>query len=413
MASSCITYRASILIDAHRWIPDGFLTLEPSSQTIRELGDWASFQGSRQNVIELENRTLLPALVNAHCHLEFSDLEQPFQSSNGTFANWIQQVIAWRLQLSREQTHEQLKASRRQAIQLGLTECGTSGTIGIGDIVTAPFDADLTAGVDSIPESQIPVPQRIHFLECLGLGSDRANLLMEQIEPLVDETFHDRGLSPHAPYSTATFVYQQLASWARQQSVPLATHLAETLEEKELLQNRSGPLVDLFKQMGVWNPSAIEARSFRDVMDSLAGVAHVLLIHGNYLEPEDWQAIPGRNWSVVYCPQTHAHFQHAAHRWPEMWRDGVCVAMGTDSRASSRCLDLWEDFRLAADRHPGHVQQLFQMATQNGAIALGRAKQWGTLEPGKSGKILTCPSTLGRSLQPFWEELPTLTPTWL
>ena len=67
--------------------------------------------------------------------------------------------------------------------------------------------------------------------------------------------------------------------------------------------------------------------------------------------------------SVVYCPRTHAYFNHPPHRWRDMLALGVNVALGTDSCASSPDLNLVDDLRLvhglAPDVPPHELWQLF------------------------------------------------------
>ncbi len=41
------------------------------------------------------------------------------------------------------------------------------------------------------------------------------------------------------------------------QSVPIATHLAETQDELELLRNHAGPFVDFLKELNVWDPTGL------------------------------------------------------------------------------------------------------------------------------------------------------------
>jgi cytosine/adenosine deaminase-related metal-dependent hydrolase len=67
---------------------------------------------------------------------------------------------------------------------------------------------------------------------------------------------------------------------------------------------------------------------------------------------------------------------------------GMCVALGTDSRASVPDLDPWEEMAALADLHPGlDPSEVVRAATWAGARALGLADRWGTIEPGKTARL--------------------------
>src|SRR5207245_8704851 len=148
-------------------------------------------------------------------------------------------------------------------------------------------------------------------------------------------------ISPHAPYSVRASLFQAATELARQRNLPLATHLAETSAEIELLQHRRGPLVDFLSELGVWDPAGLVKRP-EEVLQYFAGLRNVLCIHANYLAnnlasrrraPTEGSAALGSNAggspTVVYCPRTHAVFGHAPHPFRELLRLVIRVALGT------------------------------------------------------------------------------------
>ncbi len=424
------TYRAKyIIVRIDLIIEDGFLTTtdDLKSGQILAVGAWAEYCGPKSQAIDLGSVVLMPALINAHTHLEFSDQTQPIASLDGSFAGWIENVIAKRSNPSTPLDSEQSDEIKRLACGQGWQESRASGTAGLGEILAFPDLDPLHRQLAESGDCALSV-----FYEVLGLGKERggqsfawatqacqnffarmppesvpsassqAGTGKSQIKPVaVDEMISSQlvrtgprvqvGLSPHAPYSTATTLYQKCAEYCIVHRLPLVTHLAETVEELELLQHRTGPLVDLLDRMGIWNSNAIDARSIRQVLQSLANVRRLLLIHCNYMLRSDWCWLLQQNpdYSVVFCPQTHHYFQHSTHPWPQMLQDGVNVALGTDSRASSPTLSLWQDVVLAANSNPTvDPSNVLRMATINGATALGIQDQVGTLQPGKRSQVL-------------------------
>jgi cytosine/adenosine deaminase-related metal-dependent hydrolase len=118
-----------------------------------------------------------------------------------------------------------------------------------------------------------------------------------------------------------------------------------------------------------------------------------LVIHGNYLDAVEFDWLQNHpQVSVVYCPRTHAYFQHAPHPWREMLERGINVALGTDSRGSNPDLSLWREMQFLATTFPDvDPARILAMGTRRGAAALGRDSEQGTLEPGKQALLASVP----------------------
>ena len=93
--------------------------------------------------------------------------------------------------------------------------------------------------------------------------------------------------------------------------------------------------------------------------------------------------------AVVYCPRTHGYFAHSRYPLAEMLSAGVHVALGTDSRASTPDLQLLEEMRYAAQKHPEVAPQVIvELATLAGAAALGQQQRVGSLVAGKQADLV-------------------------
>lgn len=349
---------------------------------------------------------LLPGMVNCHTHLEFTDCREPLGEAGSSFAKWLKAVIAHRARAVAA-VGDDVAVAKSATCEQGWLEMLESGTVAAGEILSRPIPVrrDEDSQRQAAPEFSGTI-----FHEVLGLDLTRAQASWEWAMGCLAEPSTERvrfGLSPHAPYSTSTWLYRQCAEHSRRHGLPLATHLAESREELQLLTDRSGPLVDFLADMGVWRPEQIEASSIREVLALLSGVDRLLLVHGNYLERDDWRWLRSKdpNATVVYCPQTHAYFQHERHPWVEMMADGVQIALGTDSRASSSSLSLWDDLRVVRERYPEQDPALlWRMATIHGARALGLEPDLGSIRTGKLARF--CVADLGTAVPEFsWEAL--------
>jgi cytosine/adenosine deaminase-related metal-dependent hydrolase len=333
---------------------------------------------ANDSAIDLGNAAMLPGLINAHTHLEFSDLTSPLAPSADSFADWLRQVVAYRRGCS--------DAGRRAAVVKGLADCRRNGTMCVGEIATVGWPLDVFSDPATPCDATI-------FLESIGLRAERAD---ESYKASRQHVAHDAtgdihlGLSPHAPYSVQPALVKRLASLSAVASVPLAMHLAETREELDLLRSGSGPLCELLIEHDAWQPDVIPRESApMDYLRLLSAAHRALVIHGNYLSDEEIEFIAARRdrMGIVYCPRTHAYFGHSAYPLAKMLKAGALVALGTDSRASNPDLSLFAEIRHVAGHYSVPPTQIVEMATINGATALGREGELGSLAPGKRADI--------------------------
>ena len=332
-------------------------------------------------VEDLGNVAILPGFVNPHTHLEFSDLEQPLGQPGMPFPAWIRAVIAHRGSLA---------GNSDQAIRKGLAESITAGVTTLGEIATS--DAWHAASDTNAAEMVI-------FRELLGLKSDRKDALTqvaqahcEQLPTALasepDGTARQYlGLSPHAPYTVHPRVLQRAMRLSRERRFPIAMHLAESREEVQLLQSQDGPFLDLLRDLNAWEPEAIPAGTRPlDYLAMLAPAFRSLVIHGNYLDDEEMFFLASRaeRMSLIYCPRTHAYFQHAPYPLARLLEMGISVAVGTDSRATNPDLSLLAELRFVAARHPSiPLDDVLALGTLDAARALGVDAWVGSLSPGK------------------------------
>ncbi len=235
------------------------------------------------------------------------------------------------------------------------------------------------------------------FYELLGLTQSRAEQTWKEAQEWLANhkpTENCRlGLSPHAPYSVRASLFEQVAACP----VPIALHLAETLDEKQLVEQHSGSFVEFLGELGVWDESGLV-----ESLDHLLQIytcQKPLLIHGNYLDPN--QVLPG-NSTVVYCPRTHAAFGHSAHPFREFLQRGIRIAIGTDSLASNPDLSILSEIRFLHRRYPDIPGlELLRMATLSGAEALEWDDITGSLIPGKSADLIVVPLSPVNSNDPY------------
>ena len=323
---------------------------------------------------------LLPGLVNAHTHLELSDC-RPGDRPTGGLEQWLQRM------LSHSRTNPQdLADISAAAARRGAAQCLRFGVTMVGDIsrqcqATRPV---LKAG-----------PLRVvSFGEIMAMAQ-RRDLLPERLVIAADTTDQSDTLriavSPHSPYSIEIDGYRRCLEVAKQRAIPIATHLAETKSEWEFLAQQSGPLRGLWDSWLTWDDQVPTFSGGPIRMAQTVGLLDYpsLLAHVNYCDDAELAILAAGRASVAYCPRTHDYFGHPPHRFRDMLRAGINVALGTDSCASSPDLNLIDDLRLIHRQCPDlDTQTLWRMATLNSARSLLADAQVGTIEPGKCADLV-------------------------
>lgn len=337
----------------------------------------------RDRDLDPGNVAILPGFVNAHTHLELSRLNDEATEGVEDQIGWLRRVIAQR----RDESAESLRVSVARNLDASLA----AGTTLLADTTTA--------GLSWGPITEAPL-RAVVFAEMLGLRRNRgletsksAYDWLASIRPDDQGTACARtGLSPHAPYSTAGWLYQKAAA----SRVPLSTHLAELSEELELLQSRKGRLRCFLEDIGAWDDDwePIGPRPADYVRRGALSQADWLIAHGTYLGSDDfWQLLPesapdAQRVAVAYCPRTHARFGHAPHPFLSMLQHGVIVCLGTDSLASTPTLSILDEIRYLHRVEPSlSGSLLLTMATLFGAWALRAETVTGSLKPGKSADL--------------------------
>lgn len=305
---------------------------------------------------------LIPTLVNAHTHLEFSSLADPIRPAL-PFPDWISAVIQWR---------RSADVAGDQSIKRGLDESLQNGVTNLGEITTTQ-----PVGADDVSEGC----RVVSFREIIGLQRERIPELVSLAtahltQPCTPGTKNSVafGISPHAPYTVHPELFASLIELAVNRNAVVAMHLAETTDELELLHEGRGCFVDFLKSLGLWDAATFPGgRSIRDFLELLTRVPRALAIHGNYFSHEDILFLGGHpNVATVYCPRTHAFFGHEPYPIRQLLAAGARVVLGTDSRASNPDLSLWRELQFVATHFSDiSIPRLLAMVTTDAADALG------------------------------------------
>jgi cytosine/adenosine deaminase-related metal-dependent hydrolase len=337
-------------------------------------------------VFDLGDVVLLPGLVNAHCHLDYTDMAG-FWPPPKKFTDWIPQMLAAKAEWSYSNYASSWLNGAKMLLQ--------SGTTTVADIEAAP---------ELLPEVWNSTPLRvISFLEMTSVRSKRepAEIIDEALKK-IDSLDHRRcsaALSPHAPYSTSPDLLRLCALAAREKRLRTAVHVAESQQEYEMFAHASGEMFDWLKRNGRDNSDCGLGTPAQHLDRAGLANGNFIAVHANYLDEADFGLLAMRKASVVHCPRSHEYFQHKKFPLDSLLAADVNVCLGTDSLATvtkngkeTLELNLFSEMQAFSRHNPGVAPEtILKMATVNGARSLGLAGKIGEISSFACADLIAIP----------------------
>jgi cytosine/adenosine deaminase-related metal-dependent hydrolase len=294
------------------------------------------------------NSLILPGLVNAHSHLEYSRMSG--FGDGKPFTPWIQEHIR------RKAALDHPADSLVQAID-GARACLAGGITTIADCCYAGTAADAAVATGL---------RAIVYVEGFSDWPNLAERVEATLDNLPDSPLVTAGVSPHAPFTVTRDDYELLIGIARGRGLPVATHILES--QRETLH------LDHFR--GLLGPDTV-------------------LIHGVFLSSEDIATAAELDLPVIHCPRSNALLGCGIAPLAELRDAGIRVGLGTDSPASAMVFDMWEEMRVAimlGRARAGTADALsaaeaLELATRGAARAIGLGDRVGTIAEGMAADL--------------------------
>jgi cytosine/adenosine deaminase-related metal-dependent hydrolase len=376
--------RARVVLPISRApIEDGAVRI--SGNRISQVGAWKDFSET-DGVVDLGDVILMPGLINSHCHLDYTDMTglMPPQKS---FTDWIRLMLATKAVWNYSEF--------AQSWVRGAHMLAKTGTTTVADFETVP---------ELLPDVWSTTPLRvISMLEMTGVKTrrDPRALLLDNVNHIMTLPGGRcrPGLAPHAPYSTVPELLRLTADMARQRHWPLSIHVSESVQEFEMFTKGRGVMFDWLR------------RNERDMGDcgERSPIKHLdrygvlsencLVVHVNYLAEGDATLLAKRKTSVAHCPRSHAYFGHDDFPLGTLTKAKVNLCLGTDSLATvykkprqTVELNMFDELQAFAAKHPRvRMETILEMATVNGARALGMAGHTGEISEKALADLIVIP----------------------
>ena len=184
--------------------------------------------------------------------------------------------------------------------------------------------------------------------------------------------------SPHAPYTVSDDPLTRTLMLSTELGIPIQMHIHETVSEIEDAVKKTGkrPLARL-EELGLLTPD-------------------LQAVHMTQLLDEEIELLASCGVHVIHCPESNMKLASGICPVEKLLQSGVNVALGTDGAASNNDLDMLGEMKTAAllakvsakKATAVSVTKVLEMATINGAKALGLDSQIGSLEIGKQADLI-------------------------
>lgn len=319
--------------------------------------------------VHLGSHVLMPGLINLHGHSAMTLLRG--LADDLALMDWLQNHI-W----PAEGQHVRDDFVFDGAL-LAMAEMIRGGTTTINDMYFfhgAMARAGLAAGMRTFVGCSIlefPTPYAVNADDYLTKSlAERREFLGEDLITFT--------LAPHAPYTVSDDTFRKVVTLAEQEDMLIHCHIHETAGEvaDSVKQHHQRPLARL-KALGLLSPRLIAA-------------------HMVHLTPEEIELAAAHGLSVAHNPASNMKLASGIAPVPQLLAAGVNVGIGTDGAASNNKLDMLAETRLAAllakvgTLEPTSVPAAtaLEMATLNGARALGIDDKVGSIKIGKQADVI-------------------------
>lgn len=320
---------------------------------------------------------LLPGLVNAHTHLQYTGMASVGKKTYSNFNEWSNAFDAIYDDDAIEKPWRQwANDGARQLVRYGITAA-----------------ADIATDLEAAGALHSQGLHGITYWEVMGWENEKwrdrgTDWLKDQLMQASQQDVSELGISPHAPYSLDSAPLLDLPDIARGMGMRLHIHLGETPSEAAQNEDDYSDIYspvsrswrshhwDSYPQLKSSGAGASSIQ-FVDQLGSLGPDIHIA--HGVYANAEDRRILRQRGVGVALCPRsnritcTQKDAPVAAYL-----SEGNLVAVGTDSLSSSPSLDVLDDvamlYELAREQgydQPDLSHRLIRMMTLGGAEVMG------------------------------------------
>lgn len=369
--------------DSKRLIEDGTVIVEDGRIAFVGKSDEASkLYGEADLDIDASNKIIMPGMVNVHNHMPVYHLRNvrvtyppPGMATVDKFGDLLTRVYWPRFEetATREEAYYGTLAMSMDMVRAGVTTTS--------DLMEVPNDIPEALDWEAKAAMEVGIRAVISFEASQRLGVEHGYKGLEANIEFIKKwnskpDSRIRGMfGVHAPFSSSPEYFRKVRELADEYKAGIQLHVAQSPYEVNLIKkwyDKKGS-IDFLHSLGFLKPDVI--------------VAHCI-----YVYEDELNIIQRTGINVAFNVKSNMRGGHGIAPVVELLRRGVNVAYGLDGGWS----DMFEFMMISAyllrvhhlDRSLITPMQALEMATINGAKALGLNHEIGSLEPGKRADII-------------------------
>jgi len=378
---------------ARRVLQNSFLTVE--GDKITDIGSMKKLvKSDAKKIIDAKGKLVMPGLINVHSH-GADILLRGGLSQDRSHDDWLLNVLYPGMQTY---TLDDFKIGVRlfvdEAIRSGITTIVDNEDPGSQEIQRVMLNVYKKSGMRTIYGrmfNDLPPPSSLaDYYKVLEAKSPKVNhvedyfvedtqVVLRSIENLIKEYNSEDSLvqiwpSPNGPSWCSKEGLTGILEIAQRCDTGLAIHLAETPEESR--------------------PFGVSTTEYLDSIKFLN--PRLLAAHCVWVNDRDIRLLKQNDVKVAHQPTSNMYLASGIAPIPKILAQGITVGLGSDDGNCNDTVSILSEVRAASLIHKANMvdascvtaEQATEMATIEGAKALGMEKSIGSLEVGKKADII-------------------------
>lgn len=321
-----------------------------------------------------ENSLLMPGLINAHVHIEFS--ANKTKLSYGDFISWLYSVI--------ENREELVGGCDQACMSQAIHSMLESGITTFGAISSHALDLEACANA----------PQNVVFFnELIGSQAAMADALFNDFLARLDasKNVNREGFYPavaiHSPYAVHPILIKKALQIAKNEGLKLTAHFMESEAERNWLDKSDGDFKDFFEKLLKQTAHVSDAKEFLSHFNGY----ETLLTHAVKTNEQERETIAEEKHTIIHCPISNRLLGNPTLNIKELNEKNIRWIIATDGLSSNYKLDLFEEMKISLFMHSDaplldFAKALIEGVTINPAKALGL--NTGEIAEGKNADMI-------------------------
>ena len=321
-----------------------------------------------------ENSLLMPGLINAHVHIEFSGNKT--ELSYGDFMGWLYSVI--------ENREDLINKCGKECMEKAIDRMLDSGITTFGAISSHGMDLEVCGNA---------AQNVVFFNELIGSQATMADALFTDFLSRLDasKTVKREGFYPavaiHSPYSVHPVLIKKALDIVKNEKLQLTAHFMESEAERNWLDSSDGDFKEFFENLLKQKSNVSDAKEFLEHFDGHnALLTHVVNANNNELE-----TISNNKHTVIHCPISNRLLGNKTLNIKNLNDKNIRWIVATDGLSSNYKLDLFEEMKMSLFMHSNaplleFANALIRGVTIDAAEALGL--NTGEITEGKNADML-------------------------